>query len=87
MKLIYVIIRDSISEVVSETLSKNGYDFTTLNSTGGFLRRGNVTLLVGVNAEQVESVLEILKKHCPPVDDHDHGATIFVMDLPHYLKV
>jgi uncharacterized protein YaaQ len=87
MKLIYVIIRDSINEIISEALSSHGYSFTVLNSTGGFLHRGNVTLLIGVKANQVDPVLEVLKEHCSPGEDHEHAATIFVLDLPHYMKV
>ena len=37
---------------------------TKLASTGGFLRSGNVTLIVGTEEENVEKVIEIIKSKC-----------------------
>lgn len=85
MKLIYAIMRDAVSEPISASLSSQGFNVTRLTSTGGFLKRGNVTLLVGVEADHVDEVLEILKENNPPVNQTK--ITVLVLDLPHYLKV
>jgi len=87
MKLIYAIIRDAVTEAVSSALTSAGYTFTSLNSTGGFLKRGNVTLLIGVKAEQVDTVIKLIKAECPISDQEEHAATVFVLNLPGYLKV
>ncbi len=88
MKLIFVIIRDSDSENVVQELVQNDYRVTRMASTGGFLRRGNSTLLVGVEDEQVDPVIELLKRACHPVDaDNQYRATVFVVNMPFYTKI
>lgn len=66
MKLIYVIVRNVDSGYVTEALNKNGYYVTKLASTGGFLREGNTTLMIGTEADKVDHVIEIVKKECGP---------------------
>lgn len=87
MKLIYAIMRDAASEPVSTALSNQGFNVTRLTSTGGFLKQGNVTLLICVEAERVDEVLELLKENNPPVDGVNSKITVLVLDLPHYMKV
>jgi uncharacterized protein YaaQ len=45
-------------------LLEAGYRFTNIASTGGFLREGNVTFLVGVDPRQVDEVAKIVKQNC-----------------------
>ena len=46
MKLIYAIVRyDNEDEVIS-ALTKEHFSITKLNTTGGFLRKGNTTLMI-----------------------------------------
>lgn len=66
MKLIYVIVRNVDSSRVTEVLNKNGFYVTKLSSTGGFLREGNTTLMIGTEAEKVDEVIELVKKECGP---------------------
>jgi uncharacterized protein YaaQ len=87
MKLMFVIIRDTDSENVVQSLTENDYRVTRVASTGGFLRRGNVTLMVGIDGEKVEAVIELLKKACCPAEDSQHRATIFVVDMPYFEQI
>lgn len=66
MKLIYVIVRNIDSSHVTEALNKKGYYVTKLASTGGFLREGNTTLMIGTDEEKVDDVVDIVKKECGP---------------------
>jgi uncharacterized protein YaaQ len=66
MKLIYVIVRNLDSGHVTEALNKKGFYVTKLASTGGFLREGNTTLMIGTEEEKVDEVIEIVKKECGP---------------------
>jgi uncharacterized protein YaaQ len=66
MKLIYVIVRNIDSSYVTEALNKKGFYVTKLASTGGFLREGNTTLMIGTEAEKVDGVIDIVKKECGP---------------------
>lgn len=86
MKLIYAIIHEKDSEFVTETLIKHGHTLTHMASTGGFLRYGNVTLLIGVEPEMVDKVIAVLKKHCTATPPNQHAATIFVVDMPVFRK-
>jgi uncharacterized protein YaaQ len=66
MKLIYVIVRNVDSTRVTEGLNSKGFYVTKLASTGGFLREGNTTLLIGTEEEKVDEVIELIKKECGP---------------------
>lgn len=64
MKLIIAVIHDEDSHRLTEEINKAGFMVTKLASTGGFLKTGNSTMLVGVQKEKVEEVLNIIKKEC-----------------------
>jgi uncharacterized protein YaaQ len=87
MKLMMIIIQDKDSDNVVEALIQGGFSITRMASTGGFLRQGNVTLMVGVKQDQIESVINLLKPNCSSNESNRHAATIFVMDMPEYLKI
>ncbi len=87
MKLLIAIIRDTDDGTVINQLVTQGYRVTRVASTGGFLRRGNVTLLIGVEAEQVQAVLDLLQKVCCPPDAGQHRATVFVVDAQQFEQI
>jgi uncharacterized protein YaaQ len=60
---------------------------TRVASTGGFLRRGNVTLLIGVEAEQVQPVIDLLRETCAPPPPGQNRATVFVVDASHFEQI
>ncbi|MDP2857623.1 MAG: cyclic-di-AMP receptor [Bacillota bacterium] len=64
MKLIIAVVQDKDSMRLVEGLVDKGYRSTKLASTGGFLREGNTTLLIGVEQQQVDEVVSIIKKTC-----------------------
>lgn len=66
MKLIFAIVRSDNEDDVSVALSKAGFELTKLNTTGGFLRRGNVTLMVCTDDEKVEDVVSTIRNECGP---------------------
>lgn len=61
MKLVYAIVNDDDSNAVSSNLIKSGFEATRLSSTGGFLRRGNTTFLIGVEDERVDELIELIR--------------------------
>jgi uncharacterized protein YaaQ len=88
MKMIITIVRDVDDERVIDRLVAQGYRVTRVASTGGFLRRGNVTLLIGVEEEgQVQAVIDLLGETCSPAEPDYHRATIFVVDAQHFEQV
>jgi uncharacterized protein YaaQ len=64
MKLLVAVIHKDDSPGVLDELAARGYPFTRLSTTGGFLRTGNDTLLLGLEEEQVPPVLALLGQHC-----------------------
>ncbi len=64
MKLLIIVVQDDdVSELISR-MNKNKIGVTKLASSGGFLRRGNATIIAGVEEAKVELVNEILKETC-----------------------
>jgi uncharacterized protein YaaQ len=64
MKLIIAIAHERDKHRLGDALLQNGLTFTKLGSTGGFLRQGNVTILVGVGDADVPRVLGVIKEAC-----------------------
>lgn len=64
MKLIVAIVQDQDSPSLVEDLTEKEYRVTKLSSTGGFLKSGNTTLLMGVENEQVDGVIKLIEDNC-----------------------
>ena len=64
MKLIIAIAHERDKHKLGDALLQNGLTFTKLGSTGGFLRQGNVTVLIGVEDDDVARVMGIIKNAC-----------------------
>lgn len=75
MKLIVGIVNSDDAERLVNDLNKMGYRATTVSTTGGFLRQGNATILVGTDDENVPRVLQLIRDNC-------HTRTQYVNPLP-----
>lgn len=64
MKLIVAIVQDQDAPSLVDDLTEQEYRVTKLASTGGFLKSGNTTLLIGVSEEQVDGVLKVIEENC-----------------------
>ncbi|MFC4737750.1 cyclic-di-AMP receptor [Bacillus daqingensis] len=64
MKLIVAVIQDKDSNRLSDALVDQDFQATRLASTGGFLKAGNTTFMIGVEDDQVQPVLELIKENC-----------------------
>ncbi len=88
MKLIIAIIKDEDNDAVSKALTDNKFRVTFIASTGGFLRSGRSTLLVGVEDEQVETALDVIRKSCKkPEQEKEKRATIFVLKVDQFTQL
>jgi uncharacterized protein YaaQ len=81
MKLMIVIIRDQDSENVLDQLISEGFGVTHIASTGGFLRRGNATLLIATEQERIEQAMEVIRTQTTPLEESQRRATVFVLNL------
>src|SRR5690625_3668816 len=64
MKLIMAVIQDKDANRLTNALSKENFKTTKLASTGGFLKEGNTTLMIGCEDQYVEEALTILRDNC-----------------------
>ncbi len=82
MKMIIAIVNDDDSDRVSKAITGSGFRVTTIASTGGFLRKGKTTMLSGVEDDQLEKALEVLRSCFPSqAESEDHRCTIFVLNV------
>jgi uncharacterized protein YaaQ len=87
-KLIIAIIRDSDANPVIDALIGSNFRTTRIASTGAFFRQGNTTLIIGVDAEQVDKAIAAIKAACgPPPADNSHRATVFVLPVAKYEQI
>lgn len=64
MKLIIAIVQDEDASRLVSNLMNEGYGVTKLATTGGFLRAGNTTLLVGVDEDKFDGAMHVIEKIC-----------------------
>jgi uncharacterized protein YaaQ len=70
LKLVVVIASDADADRLMHRLVEQGYPATKIGSTSGFLRRGNATILSGVEAGEVEAVLTAVRVECRARTEH-----------------
>ena len=62
MKLIIAVVSNDDSHSLSNALTKENFAVTKLATTGGFLKIGNTTMLIGTEEDRVEKCIEIIKE-------------------------
>jgi uncharacterized protein YaaQ len=87
MKMIIVIIKDNDADAVTAALTAARLRVTRIASTGGFLRRGVVTLLIGVEEEQVDQAIQVIRDTAAEVDPGEKRATLFVVPVANFVQV
>lgn len=75
MKLVISIVHSDDARPLIDALMQGGYRATMISTTGGFLREGNATVLVGTDDANVSTVLRIIRESC-------HTRTKYVNPLP-----
>jgi uncharacterized protein YaaQ len=95
MKLIITVVQNKDADEVVDALVSADFRATRFASTGGFLRRGNTTIMIGVQDQQVEQVLDIIREEArsraaqdeSSEDSQAAAATVFVLDLEEYQRL
>jgi uncharacterized protein YaaQ len=64
MKLVFAIVHNDDASKLTDALREPGHQFTLISTTGGFLREGNATILIGVEPDKLDSVLALIKSNC-----------------------
>ena len=82
MKMILAAIEDTKIDLITKALLQASSRVTRLASTGSLLREGTTSLMIGVNDEEVESALAIIREQFPITQEtRKTHATIFVLDV------
>ncbi len=95
MNLILTIIQSEDADPVTQALIAAGFRVTRMSTAGGFLRRGNVTLLIGAEEKRVDELLQIIERNCrvrPQPSSVEagmptYGATVFVLEASRFVHL
>lgn len=97
MKLTLTVVRNDEANKVVDALTEHGFYVTRLASTGGFLRLGNTVLLSGVEDDQVDQMMKVIRSHTsihvnPPTshlsqETRVSRAVVFVLGLERLEKL
>jgi len=84
-KMIVAIVDDRDTQNVLESLHSEGFTVSKIDSTGGLLRRGNSTLIIGAREDEVNHALETINQICTPaINPLKRRATIMVLGVEHF---
>ena len=86
MKMIIIIVKDTDADTLTQSFTAANFRVTRVASTGGFLRSGNVTMLLGVEDDQVDSAIQVARSSLPSKADVKR-ATLFVVPVNHFEQV
>lgn len=75
MKLVISIVQSDDADGLGQALRQKGHRSTRVGSTGGFLREGNATILIGTRDEYVDEIIGIIRENC-------HARTQYMSPLP-----
>jgi len=75
MKLIMSIVHSDDADQLLQALRERGFRSTKISTTGGFLREGNATILIGTEEDKIDEVLSVVRQNC-------HTRTEYVNPLP-----
>ncbi len=75
MKLVIAIVHSEDAGALVDALTDKEYRVTRLQSTGGFLKQSNASVLVGVEEAQVDDVLGVVRETC-------HARQQFINPMP-----
>lgn len=95
MNLVLAIVQNEDAGPVTQGLLEAGHRVTRINTAGGFLKRGNATLLIGVEEDKVDNVLHLIESNCrsrsepssPRSDMPVYNATVFVLEASLFARL
>ena len=87
MKLLLSILDDRSAGRVADALVAKRYGVTRINTVGGFLKRGNATLLVGVEDEQVDEAIQLMREAYGSHTGDAKAGPVFVVPVAKDLRM
>ena len=91
MKLVIAIVENQHAGRAIEKLIAGGFGATRINTAGGFLKRGNATILTGVEDSQTSVAIQILRDSCGTPENSAEGVRstgiVFVLPVVASIKI
>ena len=90
MKMIIAIVPEFQLDNILQALVAAQYRTTLVSTTGGFLRQGNATLLIGVESESLDQALACIERTMTGptgTTEQNVNATIFVLDVENHIRI
>ena len=89
MKMIIIIVKDNDADTLTQAFTAGSFRVTRVASTGGFLRSGVVTMLLGVEDTQVDAAIKVIHDTLPAssAPSDKKRATLFVVPVQHFEQV
>lgn len=85
MKMIILIVKDNDADIITQSLTAAEYRVTRVASTGGFLRSGVVTLLLGLDDNRVDPAIALIREKLPATGEK--RATLFVVPVERFEQI
>ncbi len=86
MKMIIIIVQDHDADTLTRAFTAGNFRVTRVASTGGFMRSGVVTMLLGVEDEQVDAAIKVVRDALPSSGEKKR-ATLFVVPVQRFEQV
>ncbi|HEX8993480.1 MAG TPA: cyclic-di-AMP receptor [Anaerolineales bacterium] len=86
MKMIIVIIKDHWRDALTAALTDGQYRVTGIASTGGFMRSGVATLLIGVDEAQVDAAIALIHRTVGSAS-HEKQGSLYVVPVSRFEQV
>ncbi|MBK8619845.1 MAG: cyclic-di-AMP receptor [Anaerolineales bacterium] len=86
MKMIIIIVQDNDADTLTRAFTAENFRVTRVASTGGFMRSGVVTMLLGVEDPQVDAAIKVVRDALPSSGEKKR-ATLFVVPVQHFEQV
>ena len=86
MKMIIVIVQDNDADTLTRAFTAGNFRVTRIASTGGFMRSGVVSMLLGVDDPQVDEAIQLVRNALPSAGNKKR-ATLFVVPVQHFEQV
>jgi uncharacterized protein YaaQ len=89
-KMVMSVVHPEDAQGLIKVLTQTGFRVTQTATQGGFLRRGNVTLMIGVEERDVDQVMGLIRDNTHPRSrkgwwlrpgQFEEGAVAFVVDM------
>lgn len=87
MKLLIAIINEQDTETTLDHLIEADFGVTHIASTGGFLRKGNATLMIATEEDRVDEALDVIRSATSPGEQNQRRATVFVLNMTDFKQL